>query len=79
MKRILAFLAVIFISQLFCSYSYTKKCVKCVESAAKEKGGYPCISCAWRDFGTPIVHKNGKAYATYRCQYGHSFLVDLAE
>ena len=67
------------IPQILCSYSYSKKCIKCIESAEKDKTCYPAISCAWRDFGTPIIHKDGKAYATYRCQYGHSFLVDLSE
>ena len=79
MKRFVAWLIFVLISQSFCSYSYAKKCEKCVESAKTYKCSYPDIGIASRDFGTPIVHKDGKAYATYRCCYGHVYLVDLSK
>ena len=60
-------------------YSYSKKCRKCIEERKRNKQVYIEIGIANRDFGTPIIHKDGKAYATYRCHYGHSFLVDLSE
>ena len=55
------------------------KCPKCIEESKTNKQAFNSIGVAWRDFGTPIIHKDGKAYATYRCCYGHSFLVDLSE
>lgn len=79
MKRLIAVLFLVFASQIFCSYSYSKKCEKCIEYAKKQKLAYPSIGIAHRDFETPIVHKNGKAYATYKCEYGHVYLVDLSK
>lgn len=77
MKKFITILFIIIFSQLICGYCYSKRCDKCLESAKKDKHAYPSIGVAWRDFGTPIVHKDGKAYATYKCCYGHVYLVCL--
>jgi len=79
MKKIFAIIFIIVLCQILCSYSYAKRCKKCVESAKNDKSCYPDIGIACRDFGTPIVHKGGKAYATYKCCYGHVYLVDLED
>lgn len=78
-KKCFVIILLLLFSQIFCSYSYARKCKKCQESAEKDKSCYPDIGIACRDFGTPIVHKDGKAYATYKCCYGHVYLVDLDE
>ena len=79
MKKLIAVALLVFIIQVLCSYPYAKRCRKCVESAKKDKSCYPEIGIACRDFGTPVVHKDGNSYATYKCQYGHVYLVDLDE
>lgn len=79
MKKIISVLLIILMSLIFCSYSYSKRCEKCLEERQNNKDKYVALGIAWRDFKTPIVHKDGKAYATYRCCYGHEYLVDLSE
>ena len=76
MKRLWFGLIVLFIAFLFCSYSYSKKCEVC-QNEYQKKHGVTTPNQAWRDFSTPIIHKDGKAYATYRCASGHKFLVCL--
>ena len=78
-KRIFSILFIIIFSQILCSYAYAKKCKKCQEDLEKNKTRYYTAGIAVRDFGTPIVHKDGKSYATYKCCYGHVYLVDLDE
>lgn len=68
-------LVIISSSTLFYAYSYSRKCEVCIND--KRRTALP--NNAWRDFGTPIIHKDGKAYATYKCASGHKFLVDLGE
>lgn len=58
---------------------FHKKCVKCLEERKKDKTVMVPIGIARRDFGTPNIHKDGKVYATYKCEYGHTFLVCLED
>lgn len=59
------------------STAYAKKCKKCKEDLENNKRRYYNMGIACRDFTEPVVRKNGKSYATYRCQYGHSYLDEL--
>ena len=80
MKRFIPIILVIIgIFLLTGSYAYAKKCKKCQEDLEKNKTRYYTAGIACRDFGTPIIHKDGKSYATYKCCYGHVYLVDLDE
>lgn len=79
MKKLICVLTIILLSMFLTGYSYSKKCPKCIEERKTNKTCMTEIGIAWRDFKEPIKHINGKAYATYRCCYGHSFLVDLSE
>ena len=79
MKKLICVLTIILLSMFLTGYSYSKKCPKCIEEAKANKQVMNDVGIAWRDFKEPIKHKDGKAYATYRCCYGHSFLVDLSE
>ena len=79
MKKIIAILFLIILFTSGKMMPHHKKCIKCIEERQTNKQVMNSIGIAWRDFGTPIIHKDGKAYATYRCCYGHSFLVDLSE
>jgi hypothetical protein len=56
---------------------YAKKCEKCIEARKKDKTAWGDIGIAHRDFGTPNVRINGKAYTYYVCCYGHRYLVPL--
>ncbi len=76
-KKLVLFVLLFVIAHSLVGYSFSRRCKKCVESAKKNKRCYPEIGIATRDFGTPIVHKDGKAYAMYKCQYGHVYLVPL--
>lgn len=79
-KRLLPIILVFLGCLLFTSsYAYAKKCKKCQEDLQNNKTRYYVAGIACRDFGTPIVHKDGKSYATYKCCYGHVYLVDLDE
>ena len=77
MKKIIAFIFVFIIVMSLSGLPFSKKCIKCIEEQKKNKSCMCEIGIANRDFGTPVIHKDGKAYATYRCHYGHSFLVCL--
>lgn len=79
MKKIFVILIILVVSFLISSYSYAKKCAKCLEDRKNRKDRMVDIGIAYRDFGTSIIYRNGKAYATYRCYYGHVYLVDLNE
>lgn len=78
-KILISFLVLsMFITFAAYTYAYAKKCVVC-QSEYSKTHGLTTPNIAWRDFGTPIVHKDGKAYATYKCASGHKFLVILGE
>lgn len=78
MKKIFAVLLIVFGTLLLTSsYAYAKKCKKCKEDLEKNKTRYYVAGIACRDFTVPIKYIDGKAYATYRCQFGHSYLVCL--
>jgi len=79
MKRLLTILFLIIFSFVISGYSYHQKCRECQRERKENKTVMCEIGTAWRDFGTPIIHKDAHAYATYRCCYGHSYLVDLSE
>lgn len=59
------------------SMPYAKKCEKCIEDRKKDKTSWGDIGIAHRDFGTPNVYIDGKAYTYYVCCYGHRYLVPL--
>lgn len=61
------------------SYAYAKKCKKCQEDLEKNKTRYYTAGIACRDFGVPIKYIDGEPYATYKCCYGHIYLVNLNE
>ena len=73
----LVILTVLGILGLCSSYAYAKKCAKCKEDLEKNKTRYYTAGIACRDFTVPIKYIDGKAYATYRCQFGHTYLVCL--
>lgn len=76
MKKIIISFFLIIISVTAFSYSYSVKCKVC-QSEYNKSHGCTTPNQAWRDFGTPIKHIDGKAYATYKCASGHKFLVEL--
>ena len=78
-KKIISILLTVALIQILSGYAYAKKCPKCIEDCKNNKTRFDSIGIAHRDFERPIVHKDGKAYAWYRCQFGHNFLVDLSE
>ena len=59
------------------AYSYAMKCPLCIKDIKTSRQNIGDIGIAQRDFETPIIHKDGRAYATYKCEYGHKFLVEL--
>ena len=74
-KFIFAFVLITIASVI--GYSYAMKCPLCIESIQTSKQNIGDFGIAHRDFETPIIHKDGHAYATYKCCYGHKFLVQL--
>ena len=76
-RKIFASIFTIIVCQILGGYAYAKKCKKCLEDLEKNKTRYYTYGIACRDFGTPIVHIDGKSYATYKCCYGHVYLVGL--
>ena len=74
-------MTIILLTALWCAfafgYSYAKKCAKCLEDRRTRKDRMVDVGIAHRDFESSIVHKDGKAYAVYRCNYGHVYLVCL--
>ena len=79
MKRIVSVLIILFITACLFGYSYARKCQKCIDWSKKNKGAFPSIGIAHRDFDRPLVYKDGKVYAWYVCEYGHSYLVCLED
>jgi len=78
MKKVFALLLIVSgIFLLTGSYAYAKKCKKCKEDLENNKTRYYTPGIACRDFGTPIKYIDGKPYATYKCCYGHVYLVCL--
>lgn len=78
MKKILVLLLILFGMVVLCSsYSYAKKCKKCQEDLAKNKTRYYTYGIAHIDFTVPYKKIDGKVYALYRCEYGHSYWVCL--
>ena len=82
MKKIYKILITLFVMWLCMgstSMPYARKCEKCVEDSKKRPDRYISIGIAHRDFETPIKYIDGKAYATYKCQFGHTYLVCLTD
>ena len=81
MKKLIFSLIICLIGMfvLTSGYAYAKKCKKCQEDLEKNKTRYYNIGIAHRDFDRPVVRKDGKTYAWYKCCYGHEYLVDLDE
>lgn len=80
MKKVFVTLLVLLgIFTLTSSYAYAKKCKKCLEDLEKNKTRYYTYGIACRDFGTPIKYIDDKPYATYKCCYGHVYLVCLED
>jgi len=78
MKRIAVLWCIIFIlfTLMSSSLCYSRKCDKC-EDAIKRKVAGATYSVAWRDFSVKHKEIDGKKYTTYRCPYGHCYLVNL--
>ena len=79
MKKFICIMLLTLISIVGFSTPYHKKCVKCIEESKKNKQVFNSIGIAWRDYTEYNVHKDGKVYGVYRCQYGHKFLVCLGD
>ena len=83
MKKMISILLVLILGTFvaICSTSmpYARKCKVCLEDSKNRPDRFISIGIAHRDFETPIVYKDGKAYATYKCCYGHKYLICLAE
>ena len=79
MKKLISVVLVLLLANMLSGYAYAKKCKCCLEDAKNRPERFISIGIAHRDFERPIVHKDGKAYAWYKCQFGHNFLVDLSE
>ena len=77
MKKALTFIltALLLVGTLM-SLPYYKKCKGCQTEYSK-KHGCTLPANAWRDFSVPIKEIDGKRYVTYRCCYGHVFLVEI--
>ena len=55
---------------------YLRKCDRC-EYRVKIKAPGAICGIAWRDFSVKHKEIDGKKYTTYRCSYGHCYLVNL--
>lgn len=69
----LFFTCVVLTSSSLC---YLRKCDKC-EYLMKTKERGISRGIAWRDFSVKHKEINGNKYTTYRCEYGHYYLVNL--
>lgn len=76
-KKIVVIGLFLILSNLF-PYSYSKKCKLCMNDHINHPDRRVDIGIANRNFAKAIIYKDGKAYAWYNCQYGHSYLVDLS-
>jgi len=79
MKKLIFSLAICLIGMfvLTSSYSYAKKCRKCLEDLGKNKTRYYTYGIAHIDFSEPYRVIDGKVYALYRCDHGHAYWVCL--
>lgn len=77
MKKLIITVGVLFLAYTAFAYSYSMRCEVCKEAFQRDRT--VTVKMAWRDFATPHKYFNGKAYATYRCESGHSFLVELGD
>ena len=55
------------------SFAYSKKCKVCQKGLEDNKTRYYYIGLAHIDFSKPYKVVDGKVYALYRCEYGHSW------
>ena len=55
------------------SYSYSKKCKKCMEDLKNNNTRYYYMGLAHIDFSEPYRVIDGKVYALYRCEHGHKW------
>ena len=78
MKKIVILLSIVFALFILTSSSlcYSRKCDKC-EYAVRTRVEGATRGIAWRDFSVKHKEINGKKYTTYRCEYGHCYLVNL--
>lgn len=78
MKKIMLILFAIFAIFTLSSSGlcYSRKCDRC-EYRVKIKAPGAICGIAWRDFSVKHKEINGKKYTTYRCSYGHCYLVNL--
>lgn len=78
MKKIMLILFAIFAIFTLSSSSlcYSRNCDKC-DDAVKRKVTGAIRGIAWRDFSVEHKEIDGKKYTTYRCSYGHCYLVNL--
>lgn len=78
MRKIIIYAFVLFASVILTSSNlcYSRKCDKC-EYNIKHGVEGATRSIAWRDFTIPHKEIDGKKYTTYRCAYGHCYLVNL--
>ena len=74
MKRLFAILLV-FLGMIVLqgSFSYSKKCKVCQKDLENNKTRYYSLGIAHIDFSEPYRVIDGKVYALYRCEYGHSW------
>ena len=79
MKHLFIVIFLLVFTFLISGYSYHQKCRECQREQKENKTCMCNVGIAWRDFKEPIKHINGKAYATYRCCYGHSYLYCLTD
>lgn len=79
MKKIIVLILALFMFTSLSGYSYSRKCKRCMEERKTNKSCMTEIGIATRDFSVPVKYIDGVPYATYRCSYGHHYLVSLAE
>jgi hypothetical protein len=58
------------------SLCYSRNCDKCKDAVERKVTG-AIRGIAWRDFSVKHKEIDGKKYTTYRCSYGHCYLVNL--
>ena len=78
MKRIVILLSIVFTLFILTSLSlcYSRKCDKCEYIVKTRKEG-ATRSIAWRVISDKYKEINGKKYATFQCEHGHCYLVNL--
>ena len=74
MKKIgFVIITILGILALCSSFAYSKKCKVCQKDLKDNKTRYYYIGLAHIDFSEPYKVVDGKVYALYRCEYGHSW------